>query len=74
VPAHPAPGRLSIVTADGRLVFADQGGRVLAVSPERPDRPEEVAPRGEPVLGTGVAGGRLVVLRADGTMSAFGRD
>jgi hypothetical protein len=67
-----ANGRLASLAEDGRLVFADDAGRVFVVDPARPARPQLVWETGAIVMGLGVAHRRLYVLSSNGALHAFG--
>jgi hypothetical protein len=75
-PPAPALGRLSLLSDDGRLIVVDERGRILVLSAGDPQPPTVVWPPpggdSSPVLGTGVVGGRLVLLHLDGTLRGLG--
>jgi hypothetical protein len=68
----PALGRLVLVAADDRLVFADERGSIFVVHPESPASPERLATANSLVVGTGIAFGRLFVLESAGFLRAYG--
>lgn len=67
-----ANGRLASLAEDGRLVFADDAGRVFVVDPACPARPQLVWETGAIVMGLGVAHRRLYVLSSNGALHVFG--
>jgi hypothetical protein len=67
-----ANGQAAALADDGRLVFADDAGRVFVCHQAHAARPEPVCETGAIVLSLGIAHRRLHVLSSDGALAAFG--
>jgi hypothetical protein len=64
-------GRTTLPTQDGRLLFADDKGRIYVSKPQQRARPELLWEETAPIFAMGVAHGRLLTIAESCTLRCF---